>query len=568
MEELQEKRNVVGINIIAGLQEDLMQGFLIALSIAGVLTASVGTYEAVQASNFWLIPIYWIGYFTALLFTFWKKPTYKIRAWILVGLLYLIGATDFIADGIGGSGRLFLLSLVFITGILLGRNESLLLVITNALTLIGFGIVFSTGAVSIPGDSRSSLLGTWIVSIVPITMLGLLIMVSLNFLIPQLVTALQNSQKLSFELQKNQAILTQQVEERTERITKRSTQLETITAIGQEFMSIQSLDLMLDRAVQLIHEKLGHDFVAIYLSDPNKQYGILRAASSEVGRNLLMSRYRVYIGETNFIGSVISRGNLRIQHYDEQNAEISDTPELTETRSQATLPLVVQNDVVGALDIQSSHIKMFSEEDVDILQVLADQLALSITNARIFEESQQSLETARRAYGQLSRRAWHELISREKFSKTYDPQQILHDDLESMSKIFNQGKMTLNENQLIIPLKERGQVIGMIRAQKAEEIINWSQEEINLLNSLTDQLEVALESARLYKDTQLLAEQERLVGEITAQIRQTLDIDTILKVAAQEIGEKLGLPKTEVWLTSNQHIDSELISNEDSNKIE
>jgi len=259
---------------------------------------------------------------------------------------------------------------------------------------------------------------------------------------------------------------------------------------------------------------------------------------------------------------------LRIQHYDEQNAEISDTPELTETRSQATLPLVVQNDVVGALDIQSSHIKMFSEEDVDILQVLADQLALSITNARIFEESQQSLETARRAYGQLSRRAWHELISREKFSKTYDPQQILHDDLESMSKIFNQGKMTLNENQLIIPLKERGQVIGMIRAQKAEEIINWSQEEINLLNSLTDQLEVALESARLYKDTQLLAEQERLVGEITAQIRQTLDIDTILKVAAQEIGEKLGLPKTEVWLTSNQHIDSELISNEDSNKIE
>jgi GAF domain-containing protein len=58
---------------------------------------------------------------------------------------------------------------------------------------------------------------------------------------------------------------------------------------------------------------------------------------------------------------------------------------------------------------------------------------------------------------------------------------------------------------------------------------------------LTEQLGVALDSARLYQDTQRRAVQERLVGEVTARMRETLDMETVLKTAAQEIGQKLGL---------------------------
>lgn len=552
MEELQGIQNEAIVKSVETLQEELMQGFLIALSIIGIFTAGVGTYEAILGADQWLIPLYWISYLTVLVFTFWKKPKYEVRAWSLIVLLYVLGATDFIADGLGGSGRLFLLSLVFVTGILLGRRESVVILLTIFLTMVGFSILFSIGIVVIPGDIRSSQPEAWIVSTLALVMMGLLIMVSLNYLIPQLVSALQNSQKLTGELQENQATLTQQVEERTERITKRSSQLEIITVISREVMSIQNLDQMLDTAVKLIHEKLGHYFIGVYLSDPQGQYAHLRAASSEAGHSLLMSRYRVYIGETNFIGSVISRGSSRTRFYEEQDTAFFDTPELAETLSQVTLPLTAQNEIIGALDIQSKDSIMFDEEDVNLLQVLADQLALSITNARLFEESQQSLETVRRAYGQLSRQAWQELISRQRITKRYDPQQILADDTDILSNVVNQGQMTIKENQLAIPIKERGQIIGVIRAQKETGIKNWSQDEINLINNLTDQLEVALESARLYKDTQLLAEQERLVGEITSRIRETLDIDTILKVAAQEIGEKLGLSKAEVWLTDNQ----------------
>jgi len=559
MEEMQEKQNEEGVKIVAALQETLMQGFLTAISIVGVITAGVGTYEAIQATNFWLIPIYWISYFTALLFTFWKKPSYKLRAWTLVGLLYLIGTTDFIADGIGGSGRLFLLSLVFITGILFGRRESIAMVIANALTLIGFGIVFSTGAVSIPGDGRSSLLGIWIVSIVPLTMLGLLIMVSLNFLIPRLVTALQNSHQLTNELQINQDTLTQQVQERTEKISRRSSQLEAITFIGRDVMSIQNQDQMLNEAVNLISNQLGFYFAGIFLSDEINQYAILQAATSKGGHQLLMSRYRVYIGETNFVGSVISRGTVRFRNFEIHGAEFSETPELADTRSQIVIPLKARDQIIGALDIQSREVEEFDEDSTKVIQILADQLALSIMNSRLYEEAQQSLNAAQRAYGQISQQAWSNLISRQQIRKRFDPQKILADNdgwSQKTLQASQDGKMVLEKGILAIPIKERGQVIGLIRAHKASEKEVWSQEEINLINNLTDQLEVALESARLYKDTQLLAEQERLVGEITARMRESLDVESVLRTAVQEIGEKLGLSSAEVWLSDDTNLES------------
>jgi GAF domain-containing protein len=555
MENLQgtQKENI--IHNASALKDDLLQGLLTALSVVGLLTAIIGSYEAFQNSDQWLIPIYWGSYLMVLLFTFWRKPGYRIRGWSLIVLIYTIALTDLMADGLGGSGRVFLVGLIFITGILFERNESVFMLLVSTLTMIAFTIVFTVGITNIPGDSRSSQLAAWIVSTLSLLMIDVLIVVSLNYLIPRFVTALQQSQQLANELKISQTTLTRQVDERTKRISKRSDQLEAITFIGRDVMSIQNLDQMLNEAVDLISNQLGYYFAGIFLTDEVNQYAILRAASSQGGHRLLMSRYRVYIGETNFIGSVISRGILRFRHYEENEAQTSETPELAETRSEIVLPLRARDRLIGALDIQSHEIEEFDEENIKMLQILADQLALSIMNARLYQETQQSLESARRSYGHISQQAWADLISRQHILKRYDPQEILSEDNGWSKKSLQaaqDGKMVIENSLLAIPIKERGQVIGLIRAHKASEKDLWTQEEVNLINSLTDQLEIALESARLYKDTQLLAEQERLVGEITARMRETLDIESVLKIAAQEIGEKLGLSSAEVWLTSDQ----------------
>jgi len=90
-------------------------------------------------------------------------------------------------------------------------------------------------------------------------------------------------------------------------------------------------------------------------------------------------------------------------------------------------------------------------------------------------------------------------------------------------------------------------VIGVVDGRKPDGSV-WTQEEQRLLNTLVDQLGVALESARLYRDTQRRAAQERLVGEVTARIRETLNMETVLKTAVDEIRQALQLERLVVRL--------------------
>jgi GAF domain-containing protein len=101
---------------------------------------------------------------------------------------------------------------------------------------------------------------------------------------------------------------------------------------------------------------------------------------------------------------------------------------------------------------------------------------------------------------------------------------------------------------LILPLLVRDQVIGVINLFKDGKGQNWTGDEISLLETIIGQLGIALDGARLYLDTQRLASREQLTGEITSRIRETLDVETVLRTAAQEIQKSLGLPEVIISL--------------------
>ena len=86
----------------------------------------------------------------------------------------------------------------------------------------------------------------------------------------------------------------------------------------------------------------------------------------------------------------------------------------------------------------------------------------------------------------------------------------------------------------------RGLVIGAIRLKKNEISEAWTQEETNLAISLSDQLSGALESARLYKESQQLAARESLVSNISSRISAYSNIESILRETVQELGQTIG----------------------------
>jgi len=187
-----------------------------------------------------------------------------------------------------------------------------------------------------------------------------------------------------------------------------------------------------------------------------------------------------------------------------------------------------------------------------VLQTLADQVAVAISNAQLYQQAQASLEAERRAYGELSAKAWREMASlRPGLRRRYDPHGVLTDGgqwREEMKRAVAEARPVTAaagggavSPGMAVPVKVRGQVIGVLDAVKPAGTGEWTDEERALLETLTDQLGVALDSARLYQETERRAAQERLVGEVTARMRQTLDVDAVLQTAVREIGESLGL---------------------------
>jgi len=240
-----------------------------------------------------------------------------------------------------------------------------------------------------------------------------------------------------------------------------------------------------------------------------------------------------------------------------------DNPLLPDTRSEMALPLVAGDRVLGALDVQSAESAAFSQQDIAVLQLVADQVAVAIANARLFATVQSALEAERRAYGEIGRESWAQLSRTQAALGYYSDEHGVSPAAEGGAPEAGGPWLPETEAEVkagrtvvtagdaetaLVPIKVRDEVIGMIDAHKPRGTGRWTADEISVLETLTDQLGVALDSARLHQATQRRVVQEQLTAEVTARIRQTLDVDSVLRTAVQEMGAALGLGKVEVRL--------------------
>jgi GAF domain-containing protein len=208
----------------------------------------------------------------------------------------------------------------------------------------------------------------------------------------------------------------------------------------------------------------------------------------------------------------------------------------------------VRGQVMGVLDVQSAQPNTFHEEDVRVLQALADQVAVAINNAQLLGQVEESAEAERRAFGGISQEAWRALLGTQKSLGFVSDQQGLAPTgsmWEPQMKTAAQTGLTLEGSTLAIPIKVRDQVIGVIDGLKPQGAA-WTQEEIDLLQTMTDQLSTALESARLYQDTQRLAAREQTINTVTARIRSVPTVNAILQRTVEELGRAFGASRASI----------------------
>ncbi len=174
-------------------------------------------------------------------------------------------------------------------------------------------------------------------------------------------------------------------------VERRAKLLEAATMVGRDVTSIMDLDLLLAKIVDTICTVYGFYYAAIFLVDTKmKRWAVLRAGYGEAGQKMLEMGYLLEIADTSMIGWCIGHKQARIALDVGQDAVHFDNPFLPLTRSEMALPLIVGDEVIGALNVQSTQESAFDERDINTLQILADQLAIVINNAQLLNNLQET----------------------------------------------------------------------------------------------------------------------------------------------------------------------------------
>ena len=349
--------------------------------------------------------------------------------------------------------------------------------------------------------------------------------------------------------------LERRVAERTLDLEHRSAQLQAAAEVGRAAATISSMDELLPVVAGLISERFGFYHVGIFLLDEQGEYALLRAANSPGGQRMLSRGHKLQIGQQGIVGYVTSKREARVVLNVGEDTAFFNNPDLPDTQSEMALPLQVGGALLGALDVQSVQPNAFTDQDIETLQVLADQVAIAINSAQLLQRTQALLESERRGFGEITQRSWQEQIQSMENVGFIRERSGLHPITSASGpmeqSLLQSGQIVVDHNDshiLYVPVSVRGQVIGILKLVHDQTVGGWMDDEIEVMKSLAEQLGVALESARAYQQTQISARRDRILSEISARVRETLDVHTILRTATQEVRQVFDLPKVVIRL--------------------
>ncbi len=493
----------------------------------------------------------------------------RVRASALVmvtGLWLGSAGIMLISEGVANSGFITMILVVVIAGLTLGGGAGVFYAVLSAIT----------GLVLLVAKANNML----IAPLIQLRQAGFLIVAGAIFFataglialaINSLKEALEKArlnERAQFEANRDleaiRATLEQQIKTRTTELQQRSSYLQAAVEVSHATASILNPAQLMNEAVELIRTQFGLYYVGLFILDPSSEWAILRAGTGRAGQAMIARGHRIQYG-AGMVGWSIANAQPRIAADIEKDAVRLVAAELPETRSEAAFPLRSRGKVLGAMTVQSVQPEAFGEVEISAFQSLADQLAIGLDNAHLFEESQRALREAQQATQQTSRAAWEAYLhSGVNLTFRYDDGQIvtlanqLPAGLNQIpagatqpagdSRVASHLNTDGGSDRLSLPISVRDQNIGLAHFSKGTDRQNWNEDELAMLTTIVEQLGVALDSSRLYAETQHRAEQERLVGEITSRMRETLDVETVLQTAAEEIYQTLNLENLVIQL--------------------
>ena len=268
---------------------------------------------------------------------------------------------------------------------------------------------------------------------------------------------------------------------------RRSRLLKAANRVGKEVTSILDLENLLPHTVNIICEAYGLYYAGVFLVDDAGEYAVLRAGYGKAGKAMVADGHKLKIGTDSMIGACIAMSEARIALDVGEERVHFKNPHLPHTRSEMALPLIYGSKVLGAVTIQSSEERAFSEDDITTLLTMAEHLAVAINNARLIEELKE---------------AHNEILRNRVF--------------EALTTASTEAIHWIGNKTLPISL-----TITRLREEIAEGKVD--------LDSLREDLDMIAESA-----TQITQVKEQLIGAVREQKPRAVLFADVLQTAAHQ----------------------------------
>ena len=349
---------------------------------------------------------------------------------------------------------------------------------------------------------------------------------------------------MTTQLRESITNLERRVADRTRDLERRAVQLQVAAEVASQAAAIRDLGQLMNATIRLISERFNFYHAGLFLIDENEKYAVLRAASSEGGQRMLARGHQLAVGQVGIVGYVAGKGEPRIALDVGTDAVYFNNPDLPQTHSEMALPLKIRERTIGVLDVQSIKAAAFTNEDIEVLQILADQIALAIENAKLITESQEIIQELGALYQQQVSQSWRRRLEGREIIYAYHQGKVTK---ESVPPAVEDETET-DPRLLRLPIILRGQSLGWIALRRNPEAQPWSTEESELAAITVSQLALALENSRLLEENRRRAQQEELLGNVSTKTQGLLDVESVLKAAVQEIGRSLGLAKVQIQL--------------------
>ncbi|HLF02880.1 MAG TPA: GAF domain-containing protein [Anaerolineales bacterium] len=293
-----------------------------------------------------------------------------------------------------------------------------------------------------------------------------------------------------------------------QRVADRTREIALASAVGRNISQVRDLDTLLAEAVELIRSRFNLYYTQIYLVDPSGQSLILRSGTGAVGHELVRRGFRLTVGAGSINGAAAAEHRAVIVADTAGNPAFRPNSLLPDTRSEMAVPLILGDQVVGVLDMQSSQAGTFSEENLPAFETLAGQLAVAIENATLFAQTEQSRAELEEQTRRLTRSAWQDFLnainSKERIVHTYEPASLQPAPADSLASPV--------ASSLSAPITIAGEPVGLFRLE-GESNRAWTETEAELVNAVAGQVARQIENIRLLAQ----ADQYRTAAEEAAR---------------------------------------------------